>query len=28
LQLITFHNLFYFNSVVEDLRKKIQAGKI
>lgn len=28
LKLITFHNLFYFNTYVENLRKKIKKGEI
>lgn len=28
LKLLTFHNLWYFNSFVEDLRQKIKEGKL
>jgi queuine tRNA-ribosyltransferase len=28
LRLITFHNLYFFNSFIEEIRKKIKAGKI
>ena len=28
LKLLTFHNLFYFNTFVENIRKKIKEGKI
>ena len=28
LKLLTFHNLFFFNSFVENIRKKIKQGKI
>ncbi|MDP2741570.1 MAG: tRNA guanosine(34) transglycosylase Tgt [bacterium] len=28
LKLLTFHNLFYFNSFVEDIREKIKKGEI
>lgn len=28
LRLLTFHNLFYFNTYVENIRKKIKSGKI
>ncbi|MEK7664513.1 MAG: tRNA guanosine(34) transglycosylase Tgt [Patescibacteria group bacterium] len=28
LKLLTFHNLFYFNSFIEDIREKIKKGEI
>lgn len=28
LKLLTFHNLYFFNSVIENIRKKIKEGKI
>jgi tRNA-guanine family transglycosylase len=28
LKLLTFHNLYFFNSFVEGIRKKIKEGKI